>query len=248
MFKRNRIAALSIAADAIRYFCTYEPLGNWEDMCFEQELVYEKFKGYKVVIFGETCEGCPNYLSVHILDAGKTDEPDDVTEVQYTHDDNEQMLANHIYNALNDLEYIVDVVIPGKEDKKPRKSRAKFHKGGHILSMDEFVKQEFVFLNDKITHRGWFMSWQIRMVYSMLGENGHIYYAVKDAKDKIVCENCGKKFANGGELKKFVEIRRAADDVYVIDYRPEIDLDDNCQVFNGCPNCRTDAYLKDLEE
>lgn len=246
--KRNRIAALSIAADAARYFGMYKPGDNWEDMCFEQKLVHEKFKGYSVVIWGETCPGCPNYLSVHIRETGKTYEPDDVTEVRYTHDDNEQMLANYICQALNDLEYIVEIVIPGKEEKKPRKSRAKYHKGGHILSMDEFVKQEFVFLNDKITHRGWFMSWQMRMVYSMLGENGRIFYAVKDAKDKIICNRCEKKFSDSGELKKFVEYHREADDVFVIDYRPGIELDDNCQVFNGCPNCRTDAYLMDLEE
>lgn len=55
----------------------------------------------------------------------------------------------------------------------------RFVRGNHITSLDELSKQEFVFWHDALMHKGWFLSWQLRMVLLCIGENGCIYYAVK---------------------------------------------------------------------
>ena len=52
----------------------------------------------------------------------------------------------------------------------------KYEKGEIITSLDELVKQDFVYWNDKITHFGWFLSWQLRMTNNAIN-NGTIRYA-----------------------------------------------------------------------
>lgn len=54
--------------------------------------------------------------------------------------------------------------------------KRKYRRGEKITSLDELVKQEFVYFYDKITHCGWFGSWQFRMAYHLL-ERGCLYYA-----------------------------------------------------------------------
>ena len=54
----------------------------------------------------------------------------------------------------------------------------KYRKGNPITSLDELSKQEFIYFHDKITHRGWFMSWQFSMAGRLL-ERGCLYYAEK---------------------------------------------------------------------
>lgn len=127
-------------------------------------------------------------------------------------------------------------------------SKRKYRKGGHILSLDELARQEFVYWNDKITHFGWFQSWQFRLAINAVGPNGCVYYAIKEKPDKVVCNRCGRKFADDSELALFVETTASADDVYVRKYVRGVPLEDNEVVFKGCPWCRTDAYLMDLEE
>lgn len=61
--------------------------------------------------------------------------------------------------------------------------RRKYRRGGHILSLDELVRQEFVYWNYKVTHRGWFIVWQLRMAAHAIGENGCIYYAIKNESE-----------------------------------------------------------------
>ena len=61
-------------------------------------------------------------------------------------------------------------------------SKRKYHKGDKIMSLDELVKQEFVYFFDKITHRGWFMSWQLRLSAQYI-ERGWLYYAIKTGGD-----------------------------------------------------------------
>lgn len=56
----------------------------------------------------------------------------------------------------------------------------RFRKGGHVLSLDELARQEFVFWHDRLTHHGWFLSWQLRMTIMAIGEKGCIYYAIKE--------------------------------------------------------------------
>ena len=54
--------------------------------------------------------------------------------------------------------------------------KRKYRKGKQIPSLDELAKQEFVYFYDKITHCGWFMSWQFRLADSLL-KRGVLYYA-----------------------------------------------------------------------
>lgn len=56
--------------------------------------------------------------------------------------------------------------------------KRKYHKGDQITSLDELSKQEFIYFFDKITHCGWFMSWQFRMAKRFI-DRGCIYYAEK---------------------------------------------------------------------
>lgn len=58
--------------------------------------------------------------------------------------------------------------------------KRKFRKGGHILSLDELARQDFVYWMDKIQPRCWFMSWQFRMAKNAIGERGVIFYAIKE--------------------------------------------------------------------
>ena len=54
--------------------------------------------------------------------------------------------------------------------------KRKYQKGKQITSLDELAKQKFVYFFDKITHNGWFMSWQFRMAQKFI-ERGCLYYA-----------------------------------------------------------------------
>lgn len=58
------------------------------------------------------------------------------------------------------------------------KHNRKYRKGEKITSLDEMAKQEFIYFFDKITHRGWFMSWQTRHALNLI-KRGVIYYAEK---------------------------------------------------------------------
>ncbi len=55
-------------------------------------------------------------------------------------------------------------------------SKRKYRKGDKITSLDEVAKQEFVYFYDKITHCGWFGSWQLRLAAKYI-EQGCLYYA-----------------------------------------------------------------------
>ena len=55
-------------------------------------------------------------------------------------------------------------------------SKRKYRKGDKITSIDELAKQEFVYFFDKITHNGWFGSWQFRLALRYI-ERGFLYYA-----------------------------------------------------------------------
>ena len=56
--------------------------------------------------------------------------------------------------------------------------KRKYTPGKLIQSLDELMDQEFVYLNHKIMHRGWFMSWQLRMAMNSI-KGGHVRQAVK---------------------------------------------------------------------
>lgn len=56
--------------------------------------------------------------------------------------------------------------------------KRKYQKGEPITSLDELSRQEFIYFYHKITHRGWFMSWQFSMAQRLI-ERGALYKAEK---------------------------------------------------------------------
>ena len=56
--------------------------------------------------------------------------------------------------------------------------KRKYRRGEQITSLDELSKQTVIYFFDKITHKGWFMSWQFRLARSYI-ERGILYYAEK---------------------------------------------------------------------
>lgn len=57
--------------------------------------------------------------------------------------------------------------------------KRKYRKGARITSLDELAKQEFIYFTNQIVHRGWFMSWQFRLV-DMYIKRSLLYYAEKE--------------------------------------------------------------------
>lgn len=56
--------------------------------------------------------------------------------------------------------------------------KRKYRKGKQITSLDELSKQEFIYVFDKITHCGWFMSWQFSMAERFM-KRGFLFFAEK---------------------------------------------------------------------
>lgn len=123
-----------------------------------------------------------------------------------------------------------------------------YKKGGHILTVEELAKQEFVFFRHKLTHNGWFMSWQLRFVMRNIGENGNVYYAErnKDVLCEYECKNCHKQFRNKRNLKKKIKMQFPDETIFVSysrEYDSGIDKKHLCYV---CPYCNTDEHIVDL--
>ena len=58
-----------------------------------------------------------------------------------------------------------------------------YRKGEQITSLDELSKQEIIYFRHKVTHCGWFMSWQLQTTKKFM-ELGYLYYAEKVGDDK----------------------------------------------------------------
>lgn len=63
----------------------------------------------------------------------------------------------------------------------------KYRKGKRITSLEELYKQDFVYVFDKITHRGWFGSWQIRFAQQCINRGILFYAHRKDAFINLPC-------------------------------------------------------------
>lgn len=61
--------------------------------------------------------------------------------------------------------------------------KRKYRRGDRITSVNELVEQEFVYLDSKIIHRGWFMSWSFFFAANSV-YNGRVYYAVRNDGEK----------------------------------------------------------------
>lgn len=60
--------------------------------------------------------------------------------------------------------------------------KRKYRKGDKITSLDELVKQEFVYVFDRINHIAWVKSWQVSLALRYI-ERGQLYYAEKIEED-----------------------------------------------------------------
>lgn len=57
----------------------------------------------------------------------------------------------------------------------------KYSKGSRITCMEELVKQDVVFFREKVLHRGFFQSWQIRYAIIQI-EKGLLFRAERVEK------------------------------------------------------------------
>ena len=61
--------------------------------------------------------------------------------------------------------------------------KRKYRPGNKITSMDEIVKQQFIYCNGKIIHEGWFKSWPFRLAESYI-HWGSLRYAEKNEDEQ----------------------------------------------------------------
>lgn len=60
----------------------------------------------------------------------------------------------------------------------------KYRPGPKVTSLNELMEQDFVYWHDKITPKGWFCSWQLRMAQDAI-KYGVIRLAIKiESEDK----------------------------------------------------------------
>jgi hypothetical protein len=59
---------------------------------------------------------------------------------------------------------------------------SKYIKGEQIKNFNEFLKQEFIYHQQKLLHRGWFLSWNVMFAANQIN-NGNLYYAIKIKKE-----------------------------------------------------------------
>lgn len=64
------------------------------------------------------------------------------------------------------------------------KYRRRYRPGPKITSLNELVEQDFVYWRDKITPRGWFMSWQIQMAKRAI-DLGRLRAAIKREDENV---------------------------------------------------------------
>lgn len=57
-------------------------------------------------------------------------------------------------------------------------SKSKYEKGDFITSLDILWNQDVVYFRDKVTNRGWFQNWQMRMAVRMI-EGNCLRFAIK---------------------------------------------------------------------
>lgn len=174
MIKTKEIAIEIVKAASSHFATTDVP---WDDTVYCYDLTGESL-GYSVVIWGEGNPGNNACFSINIRKTDKLDEPGSEVPTRYTADSNVISLRDGIKNA---LDAFVRKTHP--ETKNNTKRKNKYRKGGHILTLDELARQDFVYWYDKVVHHGWFKSWQLRFAECHIGENGCIYYAIKEEDD-----------------------------------------------------------------
>lgn len=54
----------------------------------------------------------------------------------------------------------------------------KYQPGTPIKGLDELVEQQFIYCHGKLIHKGWFLSWQLRMTLRAI-QKGDLKTAIK---------------------------------------------------------------------
>lgn len=93
----------------------------------------------------------------------------------YTIPANDKLTAEKIEEAAIEM---IDRYSMFRNAEKKKEKRRKYERGEKITSLEEMVKQDCIYCNDKVTHRSWFMSWQINMAVNSIAA-GRIYYAIR---------------------------------------------------------------------
>lgn len=73
-----------------------------------------------------------------------------------------------------------------------------FSKGARIISLDEFVTQEFVYVRDRLYHSGFVNSWQIRLVNNLI-KQGCVYHATRLSDIDEVIQNLYRREGLNGD-------------------------------------------------
>lgn len=123
------------------------------------------------------------------------------------------------------------------------KKMSRYREGKPITSIDELMKQDFIYFRHKLYHKGWFGSWQLRFAKKHIGE---MFYAEKTKPDTIICKKCGRKFIDALQLKPLMKCWMV-NGIYTFDFDIKRSGEPGMAVFRGCPECRTDEYLVNLE-
>lgn len=75
----------------------------------------------------------------------------------------------------------------------------KWAKGNIITTVDQFDEQEYIWVNGKVYHCGWFKSWQYRQVSDLI-KSGRVYKVVRakypagilEQDEKFICSICAE--------------------------------------------------------
>ena len=157
-----------LVADAVDKAVDKGDYQEWMDLCVEFPLPDYFAIGEVIVIWGEENDKGEKYFSVY------TKENDSCGPVAFAPSCEREDLMKAV-------SYTVNRMLP--HEKKVRKRRSKYRKGGPILSLDELARQEFVFFHEKVYHRGWFASWQLSWCAARV-KFGELQYAIKEEDDE----------------------------------------------------------------
>lgn len=144
---------------------------DFNDVNVEMPLMGKR-RNWVIVLWGHDDDYGDKWYDISIRRKWHTDQPGKF-EWFYSDNTSPEALAEEIKIALATLDKYLD-------EMREKRKKKKFRRGGHILSLDELARQEYIYWNDKVTHCGWFLSWQFRMAKNTIGEHGCIYYAIRE--------------------------------------------------------------------
>lgn len=173
-YKQNEIVFNQLINEIGRQVCRIE---LWGDINIRIPL-FGKRIGYCLDVYGWYDSDEQRIFSVEIKINGlyPFEEEFEITGRRETETRDVAELKIVVFDMLHYLDQYIKNTSP-REEKQQSKPKKKFVKGGHILSLDELYRQEYVYWNHKVTHIGWFQNWTLRMSANAIGENGCIYYA-----------------------------------------------------------------------